>query len=88
MDHRLGDGLPARELTKMHETVWRGTLAEAAEANAESRGEYVIVIDRAAPKAEATDDELSAAVAAAITAGSSKKDAAAAVARSFGVAAK
>ena len=75
----------ARELTKMHETVWRGTLAEAAEANAESRGEYVIVIDRAAPKAEATDDELSAAVAAAITAGSSKKDAAAAVARNFGV---
>lgn len=75
----------ARELTKMHETVWRGTLAEAASANAEPRGEYVIVIDEAAPKAEATDDELSAAVAEAIAAGSSKKDAAATIARSHGV---
>lgn len=75
----------ARELTKMHETVWRGALAQAAQANAEPRGEYVVVVDQAAPKAEVTDDELSAAVAEAIAAGSSKKDAAATVARSHGV---
>jgi len=76
----------ARELTKLHETVWRGSLAEAAAAHAEPRGEYVIVIDQAAPAAEATDDELRHAVAEAVAAGSSKKDAAAQVALSRGVA--
>ena len=38
-----------RELTKVHEEVWRTTLAEAAQAYAESdrqaRGEYVLVIE-------------------------------------------
>ncbi|MCL4111931.1 UNVERIFIED_CONTAM: hypothetical protein GTU68_043041, partial [Idotea baltica] len=75
----------ARELTKMHENVWRGTLADAAPANAEPRGEYVIVIDQAAPAAEATDDQLAAAVTQALADGMSKKDAAAQVARTHGV---
>ena len=75
----------ARELTKMHEDVWRGPLGSAAAAHAEPRGEYVIVIDQAAPKREATDDDLVAALHQAIADGASKKDASAAVARSHGV---
>lgn len=77
--------IAARELTKMHENVWRGALADAAPAHAEPRGEYVIVVDQAAPPKEATDDQLTQAVAAALSGGMSKKDAAAAVARSHGV---
>jgi len=69
----------ARELTKMHEEVWRGTLAEAAAGNAEPRGEYVIVVDAAAPAPEATDETLLADLQAAIATGMSKKDAIAAV---------
>lgn len=75
----------ARELTKMHEAVWRGTLGEAAAAHAEPRGEYVIVIDEAGPRAEKTDAELAAAVKQELAAGMSKKDAAAHVARLHGV---
>jgi len=63
----------------MHEEVWRGTLAEAAAGNAEPRGEYVIVIDAAAPAPEATDETLLADLQAAIATGMSKKDAIAAV---------
>jgi 16S rRNA (cytidine1402-2'-O)-methyltransferase len=42
----------ARELTKLHEEIWRGTLAEGVEwvAGSEPRGEFVIVIDRAPPE--------------------------------------
>lgn len=65
----------ARELTKLHEEVWRGELAEAAAAHADPRGEYVIVIDAAAPRPEATDDELVAALSEAMSTGLSKRDA-------------
>ncbi len=75
----------ARELTKMHENVWRGTLAEAAAGNSEPRGEYVIVVDQGAPAPQATDEQLAAAVQLALDQGMSKKDAAASVARSHGV---
>jgi 16S rRNA (cytidine1402-2'-O)-methyltransferase len=44
-----------RELTKLHEEVWRGTLAEAAGLAREPRGEYVIVLDGSGPPA-AVDD--------------------------------
>jgi 16S rRNA (cytidine1402-2'-O)-methyltransferase len=46
-----------RELTKLHEEVWRGTLAEAERhvAEVEPRGEYVVVL-QGAPAAEAADD--------------------------------
>ena len=39
----------ARELTKLHEEVWRGTLAEAAEhwASREPKGEFTLVIEGA-----------------------------------------
>ena len=78
----------ARELTKLHEEMWRGTLHDAslhAQA-AEPRGEYVIMLAGALPPAPPTDDELAAAVRDEITKGASKKDAAARVATKYGVA--
>lgn len=75
----------ARELTKLHESVWRGTLAAASAANAEPRGEYVIVIDQAAPPVATTDEDLIAALQRAIASGMSKKDASAHVAHEHGV---
>jgi len=52
----------ARELTKMHETIYRGTLAElAAQAAADAnfrRGESTLVIGGAAPTALSVDPQL------------------------------
>ena len=78
----------ARELTKLHEQVWRGTLAEAVAhiAAVEPRGEYVVVLDGAPERADATDDELLAALAEARAAGRSTRDAVAAIADGVGVA--
>src|SRR5579885_2079452 len=53
-----------RELTKLHEQVWRGTLAEAAADDAEPRGEYVVVLAGAPPAPPVDDGELEAALAA------------------------
>jgi 16S rRNA (cytidine1402-2'-O)-methyltransferase len=57
-----------RELTKLHEEVWRGTLGEAAPAFAarEVRGEVVLVIGGAPPGAPAGEDEVEDAVRAAL----------------------
>jgi 16S rRNA (cytidine1402-2'-O)-methyltransferase len=77
----------ARELTKLHEEVLRGTLADAlawASAN-EPRGEHVLVIDGAPPADAATDDEVLDAVRAAMARGLSARDAASEVARTLGV---
>ena len=53
-----------RELTKLHEEVWRGTLGEAASVFAarEIRGEVVLVVGGAPPAAPAGDDDVEAAV--------------------------
>lgn len=73
----------ARELTKLYETVLRGTLGELDIG--EPRGEYVLVIDGATPIVEVPDDDtLRAAVRTELAAGLSRRDAAAAVARRFG----
>lgn len=50
----------ARELTKLHETVWRGTLADAAVHLEEvpPRGEYVLVLEGAPAVAAADDDSI------------------------------
>ena len=56
----------ARELTKLHEEIWRGTLADGVAWAAEGvRGEVVLVLDGAPPPAvhEAGDDELARALA-------------------------
>jgi 16S rRNA (cytidine1402-2'-O)-methyltransferase len=53
-----------RELTKVHEEVWRGTAAHGAAIFAERplRGEVVLVIAGASPRGPMSDDALSAAV--------------------------
>jgi 16S rRNA (cytidine1402-2'-O)-methyltransferase len=57
-----------RELTKLHEEVWRGPLGEAATAFAarEVRGEVVLVIGGAPPPSPAGEAEVDAAVRAAL----------------------
>ena len=78
----------ARELTKLHEQIWRGTLQDAnmLVAATEPRGEYVIILEPAKPPAPPTDEELFAAIKAEIAKGVSRKDSAARVSARFGVA--
>ena len=78
----------ARELTKLHEQIWRGTLQDAnmLVAETEPRGEYVIILEPAKPPAPPTDEELVAAIKAEIAKGVSRKDSAARVSARFGVA--
>lgn len=78
----------ARELTKLHEEMWRGSLAEACAwaADKEPRGELVIVLAGAPAPDVAEDDDITSAVQARLDAGDSPRDAAAEVAASLGVA--
>ena len=78
----------ARELTKLHEEVWHGRLADAVEhlVAREPRGEYVIVLG-AAPAADPPDDDaIRAALLAALADGHTRSDAVATVVTSLGVA--
>jgi 16S rRNA (cytidine1402-2'-O)-methyltransferase len=77
----------ARELTKLHEELWRGTLSEALSwtEQQEPRGELVLVLDGAPPPAPAAEEVLRAAVREELDAGGSARDAAAAVAARLGV---
>jgi 16S rRNA (cytidine1402-2'-O)-methyltransferase len=77
----------ARELTKLHEETWRGTLAEARARTEEiePRGEYVVVVDGADAPPVAADAELAAALARLVADGSSTRDAVAEVANAYGV---
>ena len=77
----------ARELTKLHEEVWRGALRDAiARVGAQPpRGEHVIVL-AGAPRAEVADAEVAAAVRAELAAGASTREAADHVASGLGVA--
>jgi 16S rRNA (cytidine1402-2'-O)-methyltransferase len=54
----------ARELTKLHEEVWRGTLAESAVVFEERslRGEVVLVVGGAPPAGPVGDEEIDEAV--------------------------
>ena len=76
----------ARELTKMHEEIRRSTLHEAVQhaRQHEPRGEYVVVIDGAAPPEPATEEQLEQALRRELANGSSKRDAAAKVALTYG----
>lgn len=97
--HRIGDALrdaaqafgtdrPAavcRELTKLHEEVARGTLAELAERFTEgARGELVLVIGGAAPASLSLDEGV-ARVSALVADGARLKEAAAEVAEVTGL---
>lgn len=75
-----------RELTKLHEQIWRGTLDDAVTWAAQAiKGELVFVIDGARPAGPATDDEVMEELRTAIAEGDSKRDAVAAVAGRLGV---
>ena len=79
----------ARELTKLHEEVWRGPVGEAARlaGAAPARGEHVIVVAGRPPSEAAPADEaIEAAVRARLEAGASPRDAAHAVAEELDVA--
>jgi 16S rRNA (cytidine1402-2'-O)-methyltransferase len=68
----------ARELTKLHEEVWRGTLAQATAhfAAGEPQGEFVVVVDAAPPAPAADDEQVARVVDDALAAGMSVRDAA------------
>lgn len=77
-----------RELTKLHEEVWRGTLADAAVHLAERapRGEYVVVVE-GAPLADAADDSaVLAALHMALATGADRRTAIATVMTETGAA--
>lgn len=80
----------ARELTKLHEEVWRGTLGEAVTWAAETppRGEIVIVLDAAPAPAAPDDQALRAMLDAEFADGTSTRDAVDRVAAATGEARK
>ncbi len=75
----------ARELSKLHEEVFRGTLADAAAWAEDARGEMVLVVEGAEPPAPAGDDDVRVALAEALASGTSTRDAVAQVADALGV---
>jgi 16S rRNA (cytidine1402-2'-O)-methyltransferase len=76
----------SRELTKLHEETWRGTLGEAVDhvASREPRGEYVVVLAGAPAAAEATDDDLRTALQESLRGGADRRRAVATVMASHG----
>lgn len=75
-----------RELTKLHEEVWRGPLADAVTRarDGEQRGEWVVVIGGAS-EPEVGDEEILAALDVRLAAGAEPKAAVAAVTVELGV---
>lgn len=96
--HRLRDSLEdlaqvlgdrriavARELTKLHEEIYRGAISDAIQHFIQPRGEFTLVIEghREAPPA-VYEAEVLQAIRRALAAGLSRKDAAARVAQETG----
>ena len=71
----------ARELTKLHEDCWRGSLDDAVLHldRVAPRGEYVVVVEGAVEDAPATDDDIRAALTGAMQRGDDRKTAVATV---------
>ena len=66
----------ARELTKLHEELRRGTLAELAQWAREGvKGEVVVVIEGASGPGELDDAEITARLAVALSHGASRREA-------------
>lgn len=76
-----------RELTKLHEEIWRGNLATAVEHVEEvtPRGEYVIVLGSAPPRGPVDDAAITDALSSRLHAGNSRRDAVAEVASDLSV---
>jgi 16S rRNA (cytidine1402-2'-O)-methyltransferase len=76
-----------RELTKLHEEVWRGTLASAAERleTVPARGEYVLVLSSAPPRGPVDDDAIASALRARLASGEDRRAAIAEVASGLAV---
>lgn len=71
----------ARELTKLHEEVWRGRLDEAVARaqHAAARGEYVLVVEAARRRPQTPAAEVREAISRLVAAGIAWREAAAAV---------
>ena len=78
-----------RELTKVHEEVWRGSLesAQGEWSNREVKGEVVLVIEGASPEvpADVEDAQIIERLGELLAAGASRRDAATEVAGELGV---
>lgn len=78
----------ARELTKLHEEVWRGTLSDAGHhlQAQQPRGEYVIVLAGATAPAAVADERILDGLRAAMAGGADRRQAIATVSASTGAA--
>lgn len=75
-----------RELTKLHQSVWRGVLGSAEDFSADpGRGEFVVVIGPGGVEPVVDDESLVAALSEAVEAGQSLSSAAGEIARQNGV---
>lgn len=76
-----------REQTKLHEEVWRGTMADAVirVGESEPRGEYVLVVAGSPDPAPPSVPQIKAALEVKLADGLSRRDAAAAVAADLGL---
>lgn len=76
-----------REQTKLHEEMWRGTLAEAVARaeETEPRGEYVLVVAGCPDPSPPSESQIRTALDERLADGLSRRDAAAAVAADLGV---
>lgn len=84
----LGDRRVAvcRELTKLHEEIWRGTLSGALAHFTEPRGEFTLVIEGGGPAATPPDEQdVAAAIVEMRAAGTRAREAIAELTRRFGL---
>jgi 16S rRNA (cytidine1402-2'-O)-methyltransferase len=75
-----------REMTKLYEEIWRGTLAEARQEwmQRDPQGEFTLVVAGAAPEPGWDQSMVEDALAEALAAGTSVKDAVRAVTKRSG----
>jgi 16S rRNA (cytidine1402-2'-O)-methyltransferase len=76
-----------RELTKIHEEVWRGSLGEAVDhyGTNEPQGEFVLVLHGAPDAPPPTADDIDRLLLAELASGASTKDASTAVSHILGI---